>query len=569
MIAQLPRVIGPVVCPFLFGPYPWSTAVPFAPSFSRRRLLGLAALRFAAGAGLATVAAPAWAAPRPRGPEDAYPAVVVGSGYGAAVAALRLGEAGVRTLVLEMGRLWNEAGPDGRVFCRMTAPDRRSMWFKRRTEAPLSSMLWLDVVDRDIAPYPGVLDRVNFEHMSVYVGRGLGGGSLVNGGMAVAPSRRYFEKVFPGVDAGEMYRTYFPRAASALGVNSADPDWLGRSPHYRYARVGRDQAHNAGLSTVHVPNVYDFGYMEREERGEVARSALAGQVIYGNDHGKRSLDKTYLAAALGTGNVTVRTMHRVDAVRQERDGGYVLSVEEIDTAGSTVAVHEIGCRHLFLGAGSLGTTELLLRARDTGALPGLGEEVGTGWGTNGNVMAARANHAWNPTGCKQSSIPALAVDDWDNPVHPVFAEIAPVPAGIETWISLYLAITENPERGTLYRDPATDRLGLRWTRDQNQPSVTAAKSLLDRINRANRTVYRYDLFGDDRAFADDFCYHPLGGCVLGKATDGHGRVRGHRNLYVTDGSLIPGSVGVNPFVTITALAERNLARIVAEDVLGR
>jgi cholesterol oxidase len=79
------------------------------------------------------------------------------------------------------------------------------------------------------------------------------------------------------------------------------------------------------------------------------------------------------------------------------------------------------------------------------------------------------------------------------------------------------------------------------------------------------TVYRHDLFGGSRAFADDFPYHPPGGCVLGRATDAYGRVRGYDGLYVTDGSLVPGSLGVNPFVTLTALAERNLARVLAED----
>jgi cholesterol oxidase len=56
--------------------------------------------------------------------------------------------------------------------------------------------------------------------------------------------------------------------------------------------------------------------------------------------------------------------------------------------------------------------------------------------------------------------------------------------------------------------------------------------------------------------------------VLGEATDDYGRVKGYRNLYVTDGSLIPGSTGVNPFVTITAPAERNIERVLAEDLKG-
>ncbi|WP_019708599.1 GMC oxidoreductase [Streptomyces xinghaiensis] len=534
---------------------------------TRRHFIGATALQAAAAAGLTSISAPASAADRSAASGDSFPAVVVGSGYGASVAALRLGEAGVNTLVLEMGRLWDEAAADGRIFCDMINPDRRSMWFKDRTEAPLDSLLWLDIVNRDIERYPGVLDRVHFGEMSVYVGRGVGGGSLVNGGMAVTPARSHFEKVLPGVDSGEMYGTYFPRARAMLGVNSIDTDYFGDSDYYRFARLARDQAHNAGLSTVYVPNVYDFGYMEREERGDAAKSALAGEVIYGNNHGKRSLDKSYLVAALGTGKVTLRTMRQVERIEQGADGGYTLTVKEIDENGSVVARTEVSCTHLFLGAGSLGTTELLIRARDTGALPGLSPELGTGWGPNGNIMAGRANHPWNPTGSKQSSIPVLAIDDWNHPTHPVFAEIAPLPAGIETGISLYLAITDNPERGRFSLDPATGELRLDWRREQNAPAVTAAKSLLDRVNRANRTEYRYDLFGDDRAFADDFCYHPLGGCPLGVATDGYGRLRGHRNLYAVDSSLIPGSIGVNPFVTITALAERNVARVLAEDVV--
>ncbi|MCF3181345.1 GMC family oxidoreductase [Streptomyces polychromogenes] len=534
---------------------------------SRRRLLGLTALGAAALAGGTTIGAPrALAADRADGTAF-VPAVVIGTGYGAAVSALRLGEAGVRTVMLEMGQLWNQPGPDGNVFSGMLKPDKRSSWFKNRTEAPLGSFLWLDLANRDIDPYAGVLDRVNFDQMSVYVGRGVGGGSLVNGGMAVAPKRSYFEEVLPRVDSSEMYDRYFPRANSMLRVNHIDSGWFESTEWYKFARVSRDQAQKAGLGTVHVPNVYDFDHMRREAAGEAPKSALAAEVIYGNNHGKQSLDKTYLAAALGTGKVTIETLHQARTIRQQKDGTYLLTVEQRDADGRLLATKEISCRHLFLGAGSLGSTELLLRARETGTLPELSPEIGAGWGPNGNIMTARANHVWNPTGANQSSIPALGIDDWDNPQNPVFAEIAPMPAGLETWVSLYLAITKNPERGTFAYDAATDRAALRWTRDQNTPAVNAAKSLFDRINKANTTMYRYDLFGKQlKAFSDDFTYHPLGGCVLGRATDDYGRVKGYKNLYVTDGSLIPGSIGVNPFVTITALAERNIERVIRQDV---
>ncbi|MFF4831265.1 GMC oxidoreductase [Streptomyces sp. NPDC001315] len=523
------------------------------------------ALQTAATAGLTRIGLQSARAVEPAAVDNA-PAIVVGSGYGGAVAALRLGRAGIRTLVLEMGGLWNTPGSDGKIFCSTSKPDQRSMWFRTRTEAPLATFLWLDVVNKDISPYPGVLDRVHFADMSVFVGRGVGGGSLVNGGMAVTPLPSYFAEQFPAVDATEMYNTYFPRARSMLGVNTVDPTWFESTEWYKFTRTSRKAAANAGLKTTFVPNVYDFGHMQREAVGAATKSALAGEVIYGNNQGKRSLDKTYLASALGTGNVTIHTMEKVRGISRASDGTYLLTADRIDDTGAVVETKQYSCTYLFLGGGSLGTTELLVRARETGTLPALDASVGAGWGTNGNVMLGRANHLWDTVGANQSTMPVMGIDDWANTANPVFAEIAPLPTGLEHWVSLYLAITKNPERATFTYDSASGGVKLGWSAAQSAVSVGMAKKLFDRINSANSTIYRYDLFGAaDKVFADDFTYHPLGGCVLGKATDNYGRVKGYSKLYVTDGSLVPGSIGVNPFVTITALAERTMARVLVED----
>lgn len=532
---------------------------------TRRQILGMAALQTAATLGFTRVGLQSAQAAEPAAVESA-PAIVVGSGYGAAVAALRLGQAGIRTLVLEMGRLWNTAGADGKVFCNTANPDQRSMWFRTRTEAPLATFLWLDVVNKDISLYPGVLDRVHFDNMSVFVGRGVGGGSLVNGSMAVTPLQSYFAEQFPTVDASEMYSTYFPRARAMLGVNTVDPAWFESTEWYQFTRVSRKHAANTGLRTTFVPSVYDFGYMQREAAGTATRSALGQEVIYGNNYGKRSLDKTYLASALGTGNVTIHTLEKVRGISRASDGTYVLTADRIDDTGKVVETKQYGCTYLFLGGGSLGTSELLVRARDTGTLPALDGSVGAGWGTNGNVMLGRANHLWDTVGANQSTMPVMGIDDWANTANPVFAEIAPLPTGLEHWVSLYLAITKNPQRAAFTYDASSGGVKLGWSAAQSAVSVGMAKKLFDRINSANSTIYRYDLFGSgNKVFADDFTYHPLGGCVLGKATDNYGRVKGYSKLYVTDGSLVPGNIGVNPFVTITALAERTMARVLAED----
>ncbi|WP_455568189.1 GMC oxidoreductase [Streptomyces griseiscabiei] len=532
---------------------------------TRRHILGMAALQTAAGLGLTRIGLQSAQAAEPAAVDNA-PAIVIGSGYGAAVAALRLGQAGIRTLVLEMGRAWTTPGSDGKIFCSTREPDERSMWFKTRTEAPLATFLWLDVVNQDISAYPGVLDRVRYANMSVFLGRGVGGGSLVNGSMAVTPLQSYFAEQFPTVDTTEMYSTYFPRARAMLGVNTVDPAWFESTEWYRFSRISRAHAAKTGLKTTFVPSVYDFGYMQREAAGTATKSALGGEVIYGNNHGKKSLDKTYLAAALGTGNVTIHTMERARGIRRLSDGTYVVTVDRIDDTGAVVETKEYGCTYLFLGAGSVGTTELLVRARAKGTLPALNASVGAGWGSNGNVMLGRANHLWDTVGANQSTMPVMGIDDWANTANPVFAEIAPLPTGLEHWVSLYLAITKNTERASFTYDAATDSAKLGWSAAQSAVSSSMAKKLFDRINSANSTIYRYDLFGSsNKVFADDFTYHPLGGCVLGKATDDYGRVKGYSKLYVTDGSLVPGSIGVNPFVTITALAERTMARVLVED----
>ncbi len=490
------------------------------------------------------------------------PALVIGTGYGGCVTALRLAQAGVDVHMIEMGMAWDTPGPDGKIFVATPTPDQRSFWLRTRTKQPLSYFLGFPI-DKDIPRYTGVLDAEEFSGITVYQGRGVGGGSLVNGGMAVTPRRENFGEVLPTVNPDEMYDVYYPRANAELGAALIDPAWFDTTPCYQFARVGRKHAQRSGFPFVFVPSVYDWEYMKQEAAETVPRSALAGEILFGNNHGKKSLQQTYLRKIRATGRVTISPQHRVTSVTPASGGGYTVTMEQIDTTGATIAAKSVTAAKVFFAAGSVGTSKLLVKLKATGALPNLNGEVGKGWGDNGNVMVGRANHLWDPTGSLQSTMPTAGIDNWA--AGGAFSEVAPLPTGFENYASFYLSITRTPNRAEFSWNAAAGSVDLSWQTAWKQTSINAAKTIFDRINAKEGTIYRSDLFGLNKIWGDHLTYHPLGGAVLNKATDNYGRLQGYRGLYVMDGSLIPGLTTVNPFVTITALAERNIEKIIATD----
>jgi cholesterol oxidase len=491
------------------------------------------------------------------------PVLVIGTGYGGCVTALRLAQAGVDVQMVEMGMAWDTPGADGKIFANTTTPDQRSYWLRTKTKQPLSNFLGFPI-DKDIPRYTGILDAEEFAGIIVYQGRGVGGGSLVNGGMAVTPRRENFGAILPTVNPDEMYSTYYPRANSELGVGLVDPAWFDTVDCYQFARVGRKQAQRSGFPFVFVPDVYDWNYMKQEAAGTVPKSAVAGEILYGNNYGKKSLQKTYVPRMMATGRVNISALHKVTSVSPASGGGYTVLIDQLNTNGDATTTKSVTADRVFFAAGSVGTSKLLTMLKATGKLPNLSSEVGRGWGDNGNVMVGRANWWWDATGAVQSSIPCGGIDNWD--AGGAFAEVAPLPTGIETYASFYLSITKNPNRAEFTWNPTTSKVDLSWQTAWKQPSIDMAKSIFDKINAKEATVYRSDLFGANKIWGDHLTYHPLGGAVLGKATDNYGRLNGYPGLYAIDGSLIPGNTSVNPFVTITALAERNIEKIIATDL---
>ncbi len=508
-----------------------------------------------------------------------YPVIIIGTGYGSAVTALRLAEAGIPCLMLEMGLDWQLAKQQtGLKFSSMAWAEKQSTWLRTTTIAPFANY-------RKFKKFTGALDRIDFQHINVYAGRGVGGGSLVNGGMSVTPRKDYFAEIFPTLDTDLFYAKYFPLANAQLGVHSIPDDFYQSSKYYQFSRIGESEGVKAGYIPVKVPNVYDYDYMQAEQAGTVPKSALKDEVIYGNNYGKKDLTKTYLKQALATGKVTIVSLYKVEQLIENNgnigneeenytdDTLYSLKVKQINTQGETIAIKTLHTDKLFLGAGSLGTTELLLKSHAKGTLTRLDSQVGKHWGNNGNVMATRSGIK-SSLGRKQSSIPAVGLSKWTDDKQAIFVEVAPFPIGIDLRMALYLAINRVEKTGTIGYDTKDDKLTLDWDDRHNQQMVKNTERFLDEMNNANGghdgSIFSHiDAQGKKHQGVNPkICYHPLGGCVLGKATDKFGRLNNYQGIYITDGSLIPASIGVNPYVTITALAEYCVENVLAEDFVG-
>lgn len=519
--------------------------------------------------GTAGVTAACQSAPSDRPPSRPFHrAIVVGSGYGGGVSALRLGQAGVDTLILERGRLWDTPDEDGKRFSKMLPADTRAGWFKEVPPSLVPSFMGISVnavAEQNPSPQPvqaGICDKVTYGAHDVFRGIAVGGGSMVNAAIAAVPTPEQVHAAFPDIDPAEFLGTYVERAKTALRISYRDMNWFEQTPYFQYARVGRKYAAAAGYGVDYNGSAYSFDYMMREAAGEVPLSALDWEQQYGNNHGRfGSVDQTYVAEALQTGHVTLRPLTEVTGIRQEPSGEYVVSTREIDRWGTEVARDEIGCEQLYLAAGVLGTAQLLLRARETGDLPNLHDELGNGYGNNGDIMVSHMLSAQDPAGTQQSLLGMINLDGRADPDNPVYASMFSMPLPVETHALGYYAMVRTGDRAVIGYDRQSDSIGIDWPQSHTDHLVERAKLVFDRVTQANGVDYRDDLF-EGKAFAPN-TVHPLGGCVRGQATDLFGRVHGHQNLYVNDASLIPGYIGCNPFMTITALAERNIEAILA------
>jgi cholesterol oxidase len=520
---------------------------------SRRRFLTGAAATAAVGittaAGLAQSAGPASAATVPVINQNRR-VVIIGSGFGGSVTALRLAKAGIPVLLLERGIRW-PTGPDANTFSHMFAPDQRASWL---TTSPVLT----GSPPAIYAPFTGVLDRIKGNGVDILCGAGVGGGSLVYHGMTLQPTPEVFAEILPMVDYGELNQTYYPRVAGMLGVATIPDDVL-NSPQYLSNQVFIKHIKAAGLTPSKIPMPIDWNFAREELQGVFKPSYTTGDVIYGvNNGGKHSLDVTYLAQAQATGLVEIATLNVVAQIARDTNGKWVITSNQINTSGQIQFQNVITADALFLGAGVVGTTRLLIRAQAHNTIPDLPTELGTQVGTNGDRI-----YSWTApenTGAFQGGPACIGYKDWSNPSTALTIVHGPIPIPVEAHIMSIIGYGVTPVRGAFQWNSATDDILLNYPHDTE---TDLNKAILARINQITASTGQLV----DTTDLDATTYHPLGGAPMGSVCDQYGRVQGQRGLYVMDGSLIPGSTGAcNPSMTIAALAERNITTIIRKDV---
>jgi cholesterol oxidase len=518
-----------------------------------------------------------------------FDVIVVGSGFGGAVLSCRLAAAGRRVLVLERGRRWHPGN-----FPR--APEDPWIWDDRH---PVARHGWFDF-------------RV-FPNMSVVQGAGVGGGSLVYANASVDAKPDTFERGFPPEIRFGTLGPHYAEVARMLGVRPVPAEQI--SPR---TRLLRDAAQTAGYGHRFrqldlavsfderwrdtLPDAYSPAHSRQHVNAFGAQQGTCvhlGNCDIGCDvNARNSLDLNYLASAQRDG-AEIRPLHIVRRVHPIA-GGYEVHVEEITGAALRPDVLTAGV--VVLAAGSLGSTEILLRSRAHGSLPNVSDRLGRSWSSNGDFLTP-AFHFFRDVRPTRGPTISAAIDLLDgeyqgkgifiedgglpdigraflerfvNEPHDdpramdIIASILPLfgNAGIFRNVMPWFAQARDAADGRLRLDG--QRLALDWDVTASQPTMDAVASLHRRLAFLTQGVPLTPVTWT--ASHDLVTPHPLGGCNMGTSVqDGvvnhKGAVFNCPGLYVADGSIVPKALGLNPSKTIAALAEHIAAELLAD--LGR
>jgi cholesterol oxidase len=514
-----------------------------------------------------------------------YDWIVIGSGFGGSVAALRLSEKGYRVGVLECGRRYED-----HELAKSTWDWPRYVWMPR-------------------LGLKGILRWTPFKDITILSGSAVGGGSMVYANTLYRAPEGFFEDPqWAGLaDWESELSPHYDTAENMLGAADVEERDHGDQVLYELARE-LDVEDTYKRTTVGVlfgepgERVED-PYFEGE--GPVRTACLrCGECMLGCRHGaKNTLLKNYLwlAERRGAEVCSERTVVDVAPLGAE-DGSDGYRVASVHT-GAWVRRdrRELTARGVVMAAGALGTNQLLLACREKGSLPRLSKRVGYLVRTNSEalvaVTATHDGYDFTQRVAITSSIyprsdthiETVTYGRGGNSMRLLFTVLTPRGTRITRPLKVLRELVRRPRRvihqlapGTWSRRTLillvmqaldnhmrfrprrrlTGGVGMQTEQDADNPNPTYIPAANDAAKRIARRIDGFAQSSLSEALANTpVTAHILGGAVLAGDPD-HGviderhRAFGYEGLIVCDGSAVPANPGVNPSLTITAMAER-------------
>ncbi|MBN1965171.1 MAG: GMC family oxidoreductase [Anaerolineae bacterium] len=532
-------------------------------------------------------------------PDDPFDFVVIGSGFGGSVSAMRLTEKGYRVLVLERGKRYRDQD-----FARSNWNVRKSLWIP------------------ELRCF-GILHMTLLRGVLVLHGSGVGGGSLMYANVLMEPGDAMFDA--PAwrdlADWKTILRPHYATARRMLGVTTNPRLWAGDDALKEVAaEMGQGATFHPtevgvffGEEGKEVPDPYFGG-----EGPARAGCTHCGACMVGCRHNaKNTLVKNYLYFAEKWG-AEVRSEAEVTDIRPlpegQPDGARYEVICRRSTAPVFKSVHRVRTRNVVVSAGVLGTLKLLFQCRDvTGSLPNLSPRLGDIVRTNSEALlgiTSRENTTDYSQGITISSIfkadEATHVEPVRYPEGSSFMRLLAAPlieAGDsipERLVKIIAATLRHPldflraavfphwaRRTTILLVMQTEdnlttlrlgrglltgfRRGIVLKRDAAH-SLPAQIDVAHRVTRAfARHTNGIPLGATNESLLNiPTTAHIMGGCIFGRTPDEgvvnlQCEVFNYPGLYVVDGSIIPANPGINPSLTITALAEYAMSHIPARN----
>ncbi len=530
--------------------------------------------------------------------------IVIGSGFGGAVTACRLAEAGYRVLILERGRRWQV-----QEYPSQTQKD----WLWDH-EHPERENGWIDL---RVFPHNSINPR-----MAVVAGSAVGGGSLIYANISVDAKPDVFASGWPAEITFDELKPFYHRVGKMLDLQQVPKNqWpertrlmqeaaekIGFGDRFRQLdlAVSFDEDWHYGLDDP-FDSRHSKTFTNRQGQQQGTCVHLGYCDIGCPVKAKNTLDLNYIPRAEKHG-AEVRALHLVRWIERQEDG-YRVHFERI--ANRRRESGQVSARIVIVAAGTMGTNELLLRCRDDfKSLPRLSRTLGTGWSSNGDFLTpAFHRRIVDPTRGPTitSAIDFLGENNLDG--EHFFIEDGGFPDVIRAYVegkrsannlvatNLYAGLRRLLDHGdadtehdaldhampwfSQGRDAANGTLSLsrKWTlfgplELDLDWDVRASLGVFEAISRMH-TRLAEATEGNPLAALPWMLTkalvtpHPLGGCrpsnsVREGVVKHSGEVHNYRNLYVADGAVVPKAIGANPSKTIAALAERTAQIIIDE-----